>query len=57
MEYWVSVERVYKLWSDVELTQEQAQALIENGQANLKEVNWDFDEALHSTDWLAKESN
>ena len=47
MEYWVSVEKVYKLVSEEELTQQQAQNLIENGRGNLKEVNWDFDEQLY----------
>jgi hypothetical protein len=46
MDYWVSVERVYKIVSEEELTQQQAQALIEEGRGNLKEVNWDFDEQL-----------
>jgi hypothetical protein len=41
--YWVSVEKVYKLWSDTELTDEEVQALIENGQGTLKEMNWGVD--------------
>lgn len=46
MEYWVSVEKVYKITSEEELTQQQAQGLVENGGGSLKEVNWDFDEQL-----------
>lgn len=44
-EYWVSQERVYKLVSDVALTDEEVQTLIENGQGSLKEVNWEVEEA------------
>jgi hypothetical protein len=46
IDYWVSVERVYKVTSDSPLTKEQIQTLIENGQGSLKEVNWGFDEGL-----------
>ena len=45
--YWVSVERVYKLWSDVKLTDEEVRSLIENGQGSLKQVNWDVEEDTH----------
>jgi hypothetical protein len=41
--YWVSMEKVYKVWSDVELTDEEVQSLIENGQGSLKEVNWEVE--------------
>jgi hypothetical protein len=41
--YWVSKEIVYKLWSDVDLTDSQVQELIENGAGTIKQVNWDVE--------------
>jgi hypothetical protein len=45
-EYWVSMEKVYKLSSNVELTDDEVQVLIENGQGSLKEVNWEVEKGL-----------
>jgi hypothetical protein len=46
MEYWVAIERVYKLVTAEPISQLQAQVMIENGLGSLKEINWDFDEEL-----------
>lgn len=44
--YWLDVIRTYVVSSDSELTQEQAQTLVENGLGSLKVVEWRFDDSL-----------
>jgi hypothetical protein len=44
MEYWVSQEKVWKVWSDTKLTGEEVVTLIEDGQGSLKQVNWNVEE-------------
>lgn len=47
--YWVEKKLTYFITSDVPLTEEQAQVLVENGVGSLKSVDWDFDPDLHNT--------